>query len=89
MITCKFNLIFIRDLSGVAASKAFLSTDLSGLNYLCYLIKSRNQLLCVRLEKTIESQLIFGVQAVISARDAASLPVLLLSLFKHYTFLTI
>jgi anaphase-promoting complex subunit 1 len=56
--------------------RAFLSSDLVGQTYLCYLVPALGQLLCTRLEKANKEQkLIFGVVNNITAKDAAPLPV--------------
>ncbi|XP_076241205.1 anaphase promoting complex subunit 1 isoform X2 [Calliopsis andreniformis] len=57
------------------ASKVFLSSDLVGQSYLCYLIPHRSQLSLVRLEKTNkQQQIIFGMVTNIVAKDAVSVP---------------
>ncbi|XP_069677644.1 anaphase-promoting complex subunit 1 isoform X2 [Periplaneta americana] len=67
------NLSVPRDVPSGASTKVFLSSDLVGQTYLCYLVQS--QLFCTRLEKdNLEQKLIFGVVNSISAKDAAPLP---------------
>ncbi|XP_078053194.1 anaphase promoting complex subunit 1 isoform X2 [Augochlora pura] len=57
------------------ASKVFLSSDLVGQSYLCYLVPQRSQLFLVRLEKTNkQQQIIFGMVTSIVAKDAVSIP---------------
>ncbi|KAK3093891.1 hypothetical protein FSP39_021511 [Pinctada imbricata] len=61
----------IRDGSLGKASKAFLTRDVCGQQYLCYLITYRQQLRCVKFEESNDlSQLIFGAVSVIPAKDA-------------------
>ncbi|XP_060071238.1 anaphase-promoting complex subunit 1-like isoform X2 [Ylistrum balloti] len=61
----------IRDGSLGKSSKAFLTRDLCGQQYLCYVISYRQQLRCVKFEESNDlSQLIFGTVAVIPAKDA-------------------
>ncbi|KAL5008156.1 hypothetical protein ScPMuIL_013737 [Solemya velum] len=61
----------IRDGSLGKASKAFLTKDICGQQYLCYVIAYRQQLRCVKFEESNDlSQLIFGAVAVIPAKDA-------------------
>jgi hypothetical protein len=56
--------------------RVFLSSDLVGQTYLCYLVPVLGQLLCTRLEKANKEQkLIFGVVNNITAKDATPLPV--------------
>jgi hypothetical protein len=56
--------------------RVFLSSDLVGQTYLCYLVPSLSQLFCTRLEKVNrEQKLVFGVVNNITAKDAAPLPV--------------
>ncbi|KAL8567686.1 hypothetical protein ACOMHN_008994 [Nucella lapillus] len=53
------------------ASKVFLSSDLCGQQYLCFMVPYKQQLRCVRFEESNDlSQLIFGAVTVISAKDA-------------------
>lgn len=69
-------LSFCRDVSCGPTTRVFLSSDLVGQTYLCYLMPALSHLLCTRLEKANKEQkLIFGVVNNISARDAAPLPV--------------
>ncbi|CAH1791675.1 unnamed protein product [Owenia fusiformis] len=57
------------------ATKVFLTKDLGGQQYLCYLVASRYQLRCVKWEESNDqSQLIFGAVSIVQARDAVSLP---------------
>lgn len=68
--------LFLRDVVSGRASKVFLSSDLVGQNYLCYLVPNRSQLFLVRLEKTNkQQQIIFGMVTTIVAKDAVSVPV--------------
>ncbi|CAG2230501.1 APC1 [Mytilus edulis] len=61
----------IRDGSLGKSSKAFLTRDLCGQQYMCYLISYRQQLRCVKFEESNDlSQLIFGSVSVIQAKDA-------------------
>lgn len=56
--------------------RVFLTSDLVGQTYLCYLVSSLNQLFCTRLEKVNKEQkLVFGVVNNITAKDAAPLTV--------------
>uniref|UniRef100_A0A8D2LEX7 Anaphase-promoting complex subunit 1 n=1 Tax=Varanus komodoensis TaxID=61221 RepID=A0A8D2LEX7_VARKO len=54
------------------ASKVFITTDLCGQKFLCYLVESQLQLRCVRFQQSNDmSQLIFGSVTNIQAKDAA------------------
>uniref|UniRef100_H3ATJ7 Anaphase-promoting complex subunit 1 n=1 Tax=Latimeria chalumnae TaxID=7897 RepID=H3ATJ7_LATCH len=54
------------------ATKVFITTNLCGQNYLCFLVESQHQLRCVKFEESNDlSQLIFGAVATIHAKDAA------------------
>lgn len=67
---------FSRDVVSCRASKVFLSSDLVGQSYLCYLVPYRSQLYLVRLEKTNkQQQIIFGMVTTIVAKDAVNVPV--------------
>ncbi|KAG9468650.1 hypothetical protein GDO78_022271 [Eleutherodactylus coqui] len=53
------------------AAKVFISTDLCGQKYLCFLVESQHQLRMVKFEESNDkSQLIFGSITNISAKDA-------------------
>ena len=54
----------------------FLTTDLIGQTYFCYLIQSQCRLCLVRLEKSNDpEQVILGMVTTITAKDAINLPV--------------
>ncbi|NXX64497.1 APC1 protein, partial [Spizella passerina] len=54
------------------ASKVFISTDLCGQKFLCFLVESQLQLRCVKFQESNDkSQLIFGSVTNIPAKDAA------------------
>ncbi|KAJ7341215.1 hypothetical protein JRQ81_005067 [Phrynocephalus forsythii] len=54
------------------ASKVFITTDLCGQKFLCYLVESQLQLRCVKFQQSNDmSQLIFGSVTNIQAKDAA------------------
>ncbi|OWK53409.1 Anaphase-promoting complex subunit 1 [Lonchura striata] len=54
------------------ASKVFISTDLCGQKFLCFLVESQLQLRCVKFQESNDkSQLIFGSITNIPAKDAA------------------
>ncbi|CAJ0931696.1 unnamed protein product [Ranitomeya imitator] len=54
------------------ATKVFLTTDLCGQKFLCFLVESQHQLRMVKFEESNDkSQLIFGSISNISAKDAA------------------
>ncbi|KAH0622807.1 hypothetical protein JD844_025492 [Phrynosoma platyrhinos] len=54
------------------ASKVFITTDLCGQRFLCYLVESQLQLRCVKFQQSNDmSQLIFGTVTNIPAKDAA------------------
>ncbi|XP_072103052.1 anaphase-promoting complex subunit 1 isoform X1 [Mobula birostris] len=56
------------------ATKVFITSDLCGQKFLCYLVESRHQLRCVKFEESNDmTQLIFGTVTVIQAKDAAPL----------------
>uniref|UniRef100_A0A4W3J5N0 Anaphase promoting complex subunit 1 n=1 Tax=Callorhinchus milii TaxID=7868 RepID=A0A4W3J5N0_CALMI len=55
------------------ASKVFITSDVCGQKFLCYLVESHHQLRCVKFEESNDlSQLIFGAVTVLQAKDAAS-----------------
>ena len=61
----------IRDGSLGKSSKAFLTRDLCGQQYLCYVILYRQQLRCVKFEESNDlKKLVFGVVNVIPCKDA-------------------
>lgn len=76
---------FYRDGKSAPAKLAFLTTDVVGQTYLCYLVPFRKQLLFSRLEKANTSErLIFGITAGVPAIDAA--PITVSVIFgKYYT----
>uniref|UniRef100_A0A8C8SU53 Anaphase-promoting complex subunit 1 n=1 Tax=Pelusios castaneus TaxID=367368 RepID=A0A8C8SU53_9SAUR len=54
------------------ASKVFITTDLYGQKFLCFLVESQLQLRCVKFQESNDkSQLIFGSVTNIQAKDAA------------------
>ncbi|XP_019371655.1 PREDICTED: anaphase-promoting complex subunit 1 isoform X1 [Gavialis gangeticus] len=54
------------------ASKVFITTDLCGQKFLCFLVDSQLQLRCVKFQESNDkSQLIFGSVTSIQAKDAA------------------
>ncbi|XP_053314793.1 anaphase-promoting complex subunit 1 [Spea bombifrons] len=54
------------------ATKVFITTDLCGQKFLCFLVESQHQLRMVKFEESNDkSQLIFGSVTNISAKDAA------------------
>ncbi|KAG8444074.1 hypothetical protein GDO86_009313 [Hymenochirus boettgeri] len=54
------------------AAKVFITTDLCGQKFLCFLVESQHQLRLVKFEESNDkSQLIFGSITSISAKDAA------------------
>lgn len=61
----------IRDGSLGKSSKAFLTRDLCGQQYLCYLISYRQQLRCLKIEESNDlKKLVFGAVNVIPCKDA-------------------
>lgn len=61
----------IRDGSLGKSSKAFLTRDLCGQQYLCYVISYRQQLRCVKFEESNDlKKLVFGTVNVIPCKDA-------------------
>ncbi|KAF7995485.1 hypothetical protein HCN44_006592 [Aphidius gifuensis] len=69
------NSINNKDILNDKAKKVFLTSDMVGQSYLCYLITNRTQLYLVRIEKTNKKQkLIFGMITTIIAKDAVTLP---------------
>uniref|UniRef100_A0A8D2Q607 Anaphase-promoting complex subunit 1 n=1 Tax=Varanus komodoensis TaxID=61221 RepID=A0A8D2Q607_VARKO len=69
------------------ASKVFITTDLCGQKFLCYLVESQLQLRCVRFQQSNDmSQLIFGSVTNIQAKDAAPVEVTLLKLGIAFLF---
>lgn len=62
--------------NSLQANKAFLTKDLCGQSYLCYLIKNKNLLNFVKIKKNRnDSCIIFTEKAFISAKDACELTV--------------
>ncbi|XP_070577566.1 anaphase-promoting complex subunit 1-like [Ptychodera flava] len=56
------------------ASKAFLTSDMCGQKFLCYLVELCRELRCVKYSETNDrKQLIFGTTTVIQAKDVLSL----------------
>uniref|UniRef100_A0A8D0Y0E0 Anaphase-promoting complex subunit 1 n=1 Tax=Sus scrofa TaxID=9823 RepID=A0A8D0Y0E0_PIG len=54
------------------ASKVFITTDLCGQKFLCFLVESQLQLRCVKFQESNDkTQLIFGSITNIQAKDAA------------------
>ncbi|CAN0504049.1 unnamed protein product [Rangifer tarandus platyrhynchus] len=54
------------------ASKVFITSDLCGQKFLCYLVESELQLRCVKFQESNDkTQLIFGSVTNIQAKDAA------------------
>ncbi|XP_054720739.1 LOW QUALITY PROTEIN: anaphase-promoting complex subunit 1-like [Uloborus diversus] len=70
------------------ASKAFLSMDITGHNFLCYFLKQQQSLQLVKFEETNDdSQWIFGTISYIPALDAEPIPDLnlILTVDANYT----
>uniref|UniRef100_A0A1Y1M734 Uncharacterized protein n=1 Tax=Photinus pyralis TaxID=7054 RepID=A0A1Y1M734_PHOPY len=66
------------------ASKVFLSDDLVGRSYLCYLIPLRSQLSMVRMETTNTKSIVFGILTSVSAKDAVPIPHLhMMAILEH------
>uniref|UniRef100_A0A8D1CG35 Anaphase-promoting complex subunit 1 n=1 Tax=Sus scrofa TaxID=9823 RepID=A0A8D1CG35_PIG len=58
------------------ASKVFITTDLCGQKFLCFLVESQLQLRCVKFQESNDkTQLIFGSITNIQAKDAAPVEV--------------
>lgn len=58
------------------ASRVFITTDLTGQVYFCYLISSQCSLFLVRLERSNDAdRMILGMVTTMSAKDAINLPV--------------
>lgn len=57
------------------ASCVFLSTDVLDQNYLCFIPRNKNKLICVRLNKTNEKDpgIILGPVSCVPAKDAVPL----------------
>lgn len=61
----------IRDGSLGKSSKAFLTRDLCGQQYMCYVISYRQQLRCVKFEDSNDlKKLVFGTMNIIPCKDA-------------------
>lgn len=72
----KIILKFPRDNNTDHASRVFITTDLIGQTYLCYLMQNQYRLYLIRLEKSNDpDEIIMGMVTTISAKDAISLPV--------------
>ncbi|XP_071453561.1 anaphase-promoting complex subunit 1 [Hetaerina americana] len=56
------------------ATKAFLSTDLVGQHYLCFLIEATSIIHCVRMLESNSANLVFGSTTILVAKDACFLP---------------
>lgn len=67
---------FVKDMASGCASEVFLSTNFTGQTFLCYLVQSQFQLVCVQLkDNNLNAQrLTFGASSTIAARHAANLP---------------
>lgn len=73
---CILNYAIFRDGTFVGpASKAFFCDDLTGQNYLCYLLPTKLQLCMVKLDFSNNANFIFGVFTSMSAKDAVPVPV--------------
>lgn len=60
----------------VEASKAFLTKDICGQPYLCYLVKIKNVLNFLKMKKNKDdSCVIFSEESFVSAKDACELTV--------------
>ncbi|KAK5650992.1 hypothetical protein RI129_002021 [Pyrocoelia pectoralis] len=78
------NLIATDCLNIGPASKVFLSDDLVGRSYLCYLIPLRSQLSMVRMETTNSKSIVFGILTSVSAKDAVPIPHLhMMAILEH------
>lgn len=66
-----------------ASTKVFIASNFVKEYYLCYLLPSKHQLMCVELEHTEANtmDIILGNVSVILAKDAAYLPVIISFLF--------
>uniref|UniRef100_A0A452FKB4 Anaphase-promoting complex subunit 1 n=1 Tax=Capra hircus TaxID=9925 RepID=A0A452FKB4_CAPHI len=66
------------------ASKVFITSDLCGQKFLCYLVESELQLRCVKFQESNDkAQLIFGSVTNIQAKDAAPVEVISTTLQCH------
>ncbi|KAK7469621.1 hypothetical protein BaRGS_00036350 [Batillaria attramentaria] len=81
----------IRDGPLGKASKVFLSEDLCGQHYLCFMVPYRQQLRCVKFEESNDlSQLIFGSITMLPAKDACPVESLnLLLVLETSGFITV
>lgn len=66
------------DVAATKASKAFLTKDLCGQSFLCYLIKAKNLLHLLKLKKNKNdnSSVVFSEKTFISAKDGCELKVI-------------
>ncbi|KAJ8981786.1 hypothetical protein NQ317_014802 [Molorchus minor] len=76
--------IFIEKEDDGAASKVFLTDDLVGCWYLCYMLNSRCQLSVVKIDFSNPASINFGILTSISAKDAIPIPHLhMLAILEH------
>lgn len=63
-----------------ASTKVFIASNFVKEQYLCYLLPSKNQLICVglALSETNTSDIILGNITALIAKDAAYLPVIII-----------
>lgn len=64
-----------------AASKIFLTDDMIGQSYLCYLLPSRTQLCMVKAD-IVGNDIMFGMMTSVGAKDAIDIPVRILILVQ-------
>jgi len=62
-----------------ASTKVFIASNFINEQYLCYLLPSKNQLICVELEhsESNTNDVILGNITVLTAKDACYLPVII------------
>lgn len=72
-------ILIFRNQEPCASSKVFIASNFVQEKFLCYLLPSKNQLLCVELEFTEAntSDLNLGNTTVLIAKDAEYLPVII------------
>lgn len=77
-----------RSQESCASTKVFISSNFVEDYYLCYLLPTKNQLVCVELEhsETNTIDIILGNVTVLLAKDAAYLPVSIITFSCYFIF---
>lgn len=75
--------MIFRSQDSCASTKVFIASNFVKDQYLCYLLPSKNQLICVGLthSKMNATDIILGNVSTLLAKDAAYLPVIIIFTF--------